>query len=107
VVAREQGLDEPTIAKIERYDTSDLSDRHKVALRFADALMTQPDSISPELAADLQAEFTREQLIELSLDVMKWNYQKVSVAMRTDVEMKPGELADLAFDEHGHFIRPT
>jgi hypothetical protein len=38
---------------------------------------------------------------------MKWNYQKVSVAMRTDVEMKPGELADLAFDEAGNFIRPT
>jgi hypothetical protein len=107
VVARQQGLDEPTIAKVERYETSDLSDRHKVALRFADALMTQPGAISPQLAADLNAEFTQAQLIELSLDVMKWNYQKVSVAMRTDVEMKPGELADLVFDEHGHFIRPT
>jgi hypothetical protein len=107
VVARQQGLDEPTIAKVERYETSDLSKRHKVALRFADALMTQPGAISDELVADVNTEFTREQLIELSLDVMKWNYQKVSVAMRTDVEMKPGELADLVFDEHGHFIRPT
>jgi hypothetical protein len=107
VVARQQGLDEPTIAKVERYESSDLIERYKVALRFADALMAQPGEISPELAAELRAEFTREQLIELSLDVMKWNYQKVSVAMRTDVEMKPGELADLVFDANGHFIRPT
>jgi hypothetical protein len=37
---------------------------------------------------------------------MKWNYQKVSVATGTDVQMVPGVLAELRFDEDGHFIRP-
>jgi hypothetical protein len=107
VVARQQGLDEPTIAKVDAYESSDLSERHKIALRLADSLMTMPGVLSDALITQLHAEFSREQLIELTLDVMKWNYQKVSVAMRTDVEMKPGELADLAFDEAGNFIRPT
>jgi hypothetical protein len=35
---------------------------------------------------------------------MKWNYQKVSVALGTDAEVKPGELADLVFDEEGRAI---
>ncbi len=69
--------------------------------------MTMPGALPDELVAQLHAEFTREQLVELTLDVMKWNYQKVSVALRTDAEIQPGELADLAFDEHGNFIRPT
>ncbi len=70
-------------------------------------MMTMPGVLSDELVAQLQAEFTREQLIELTLDVMKWNYQKISVALRTDAEVHEGELADLVFDEHGNFIRPT
>ena len=44
-VARQQGLDENTEAKVDRYEASDLSARHKVALRLADALMTLPGSI--------------------------------------------------------------
>jgi hypothetical protein len=70
-------------------------------------MMTMPGAMPDELVAQLRAEFTREQLVELTLDVMKWNYQKVSVALGTDAEIKPGEPADLAFDEHGNFIRPT
>lgn len=73
---------------------------------MADALMTQPGQLPDTLVAELRHHFTDQQLIELTLDVMKWNYQKVAVATGTDFEFKPGELADLQFDERGHFIRP-
>ena len=86
-VAKQEGLDEPTIAKIERYEQSDLSDRHKAALRMADALMTRPGDLSDEVVTDLKRHFTDEQLVELTLDVMKWNYQKVSVVLGIDVEV--------------------
>src|SRR5215475_2788808 len=103
-VARQQGLDDTMAAKVDRYEASDLAERHKVALRLADALMTLPGSISAELGEQARAHFSDEELVELTLDVMKWNYQKVPVALATDEEVKPGELIELAFDADG---RPT
>ena len=57
--------------------------------------------------AALQAHLTPEQIVELTLDVMKWNHQKVSVSLGLDVEITPGVLTDLVFDEDGAFVRPT
>ena len=106
---RDAGVDETMTSKIDRYETSDLPERHKVALRFADAMMTQPGQISSELKRQLHQHFTDPELLELSLDVMKWNYQKVPVALRTDAEPAPGHLTMLEFDEDGrhHYSSET
>ena len=69
--------------------------------------MTQPGAIDAGFAAELHAHFTDEQILELTLDVMKWNYQKVTVALGVDDEVREGELTPLAFDEHGNWIRPS
>ncbi len=106
-VARDEGLDEAMADKANRYEASDLDERHKLALRLADAMMTQPAGMSPELVRSLRSEFTDEQLVELTVDVMKWNYQKVSVALGVDVEVRPGELTDLVFDMAGNWVRPA
>lgn len=87
-------------------DAGALSDAHRSAVGLADALMTQPSSLDDGAVTALRQHFTDSQLVELTLDVMKWNYQKVSVATGTDVEMVPGTLAELRFDDDGHFIRP-
>lgn len=105
-VARDEGLDESMAQKADRYEASDLDERYKLALRLADAMMTQPSGMSPELVAALRAVYTDEQLLELTVDVMKWNYQKVSVALGVDVEVRPGELTDLIFDTAGNWVRP-
>lgn len=97
--AREHGVDEAMVAKLDHYEQSDLPDRHKLALRLADALMTQPRELPAQLASDLRAAFSDEELLELTLDVMKWNYQKVPVTLRTDVPFAVG--TSLAFDESG------
>jgi hypothetical protein len=68
---------------------------------FATQLMTQPNAITEELFLELRSFFSNNQLIELTLDVMKWNYQKVSVALGTDREIRDGELSELHFDENG------
>ena len=94
-VATQQGLDETMAAKVDRYEASDLSERHKVALRIADAMMSLPASIGPELRRQAYEHFSRDELLELTLDVMKWNYQKVPVALGVDAEVRPGELAEL------------
>ncbi len=102
VDAREAGVDDAMTAKIERYEDSDLPDRHKVALRLADAMMSRPGDISPALARDLREHFTAAQILELTLDVMKWTFQKVAVTLRTDVPAPAG--TGLRFDTHGHPI---
>ena len=68
--------------------------------------MTQPGAIEPSLRPELREHFTDDQILELTLDVMKWNYQKVSVALGVDDEVRPGELALLQFDAQGNWVRP-
>ena len=93
-------------AKVNGYTDSDLGAAQRAALQLADLLMTQPSEIDNSLRAELQCHFTSDEILELTLDVMKWNYQKVAVAFRVDVEVVPGELTDLVFDEDGHWVRP-
>lgn len=69
--------------------------------------MTQPSGLTDDQVAELRRHFTDAQLLELTLDIMKWNYQKVSVATGVDHEVRPGELTDLIFDADGHWVRPT
>ena len=75
--------------------------QYSLAARFATHLMTQPNEIDGDDLVGLKEFFTEDQLIELSLDVMKWNYQKVSVALGTDREVREGELSELYFDASG------
>jgi hypothetical protein len=105
-VARQHGLDENLVAEVTARDGEALTAAQRAALRLADALMTQPGEIDAELAAELRRFFTDDQIVELTLDVMKWNYQKVAVALRIDAEVRPGELTDLVFDDDGHWVRP-
>jgi hypothetical protein len=86
---------------VDDYESSDLAERHKVALRLADAMMSQPGSIRPQLRSDGHEHFSDQEILELTLDVMKWNYQKVAVALGIDAEVAPGQLTDLHFDSDG------
>jgi hypothetical protein len=84
-----------------RDESSGLTEAQEVALRLADALMTQPAAMSVGLRENLSCHYRPEQVLELTLDVMKWSYQKVSVALGTDDEIAPGLLTDLAFNDEG------
>lgn len=102
-VAKDEGLDETTAQQA--FDAPEqLGERHQAALALADALMTQPRGVDRDR---VRAQLTDEQIVELTLDVMKWNYQKVMVALGTDPEVRPGQLVDLVFDDAGHWVRPT
>ena len=70
--------------KIDHYESSDLVESHKVALRLTDAIITQPTEIDPSLAAQVHQHFTPPQVIEIVLDVMRNSCQKVAVALAVD-----------------------
>jgi alkylhydroperoxidase family enzyme len=84
-VALDAGGSEPLYADIERYETSELlSDRHKAALRYADALIWTPSRIDSEVAAGVRDRFTEEEAAELTLDVMRNASNKIAVSLAAD-----------------------
>lgn len=93
-------LDETTAAKIDHYETSDLPERAKVALRLTDAVILDPAAAGPELRAAARQHFSPAEIAELLLDVVKWSHQKASVALRIEPPPREG-LTRLQFDESG------
>lgn len=84
VSALKEGADEELFDKIDLYESSDLGERHKVALRLTDAIVTQPRFLDDELVAQVRATFTDAEVVELVLDVMRNAANKVAVAFGAD-----------------------
>jgi alkylhydroperoxidase family enzyme len=82
--AREAGADDAMTVAVDRYETSDLDERTKAALRVTDALITMPANLPPPAVRQAHALLGEEALAELCLDVSKWSTQKVKVALGTD-----------------------
>ena len=83
------GLDQSLDDKIDRYEDSDLDERHKVALRLADAFITQPGTIDEHLRADLERWFSRAEIVELLLDLASWLRAKIYVTLSLDIPYDP------------------
>jgi hypothetical protein len=86
---------------VERYEEAPIDDRRKAALRYADAHMTDPRSIDAALRDELHRHFTPPELVELALDVVAWNKQKVPVSLEADRWVTPDDLTPLSFDARG------
>jgi alkylhydroperoxidase family enzyme len=83
--ALDSGGSESLYGDIERYeDSRSLSDGHKAALRYADALIWSPSHIEPAVAADVLQHFSPVQARELTLDVMRNASNKIAVALKAD-----------------------
>ena len=100
--ALEAGFDERLGAKIDDYEHSDLSPRHKAALRLADAMILG-GQIDPGLREELRQHFSESQIAELLLDVVKWSVQKGLVALRIEPEPNDGDLTRMAADPAGSY----
>ncbi|UMB71414.1 carboxymuconolactone decarboxylase family protein [Mycobacterium paraterrae] len=83
--ALDAGGTETLYEDIERFEESTrLTDRHKAALRYADALIWSPASIGADVAAGVQKHFSDAEAVELTLDVMRNASNKVAVALGGD-----------------------
>jgi alkylhydroperoxidase family enzyme len=79
------GGTETLYGDIERFEASaQLTDRHKAALRYADALIWTPNSVGADIAAGVRAHFSDAEAVELTLDVMRNASNKVAVALAGD-----------------------
>jgi len=82
--ALDAGADEDLLDATERYETSDLAESSKVALRLTDAVITRPSAVDGALVARVHEWFTPPQVVELVADVMRNSGQKVAVALAAD-----------------------
>ena len=84
--ALDAGGSEGLYEQIEHYEQADdLTDAHKAALRYADALIWSPAKIAPEVAAGVRKHFSQDQAVELTLDVMRNACNKIAVSLAADV----------------------
>ena len=83
--ALDAGGTETLYGDIEQFEASaQLSDRHKAALRYVDALIWSPGRIDDGVAAGVRANFSDAEAVELTLDVMRNASNKVAVALGGD-----------------------
>jgi hypothetical protein len=83
--ALDAGGSESLYAEIEDFETSaQLSDRHKAALRYVDALIWSPSRIDATVVAGVRTHFTESACLELTLDVMRNACNKIMVSLGAD-----------------------
>jgi alkylhydroperoxidase family enzyme len=83
--ALDAGGSEELYSQIEDYESaSGLSDAHKAALRYVDALIWSPSRIDAEVAAGVRKHFSEQQAWELTLDVMRNACNKIAVSLGAD-----------------------
>jgi alkylhydroperoxidase family enzyme len=86
--ALEAGGSEDLYDQIEQFESAEgLTDAHKAALRYVDALIWTPSQISPDVAAGVRQHFSDDQAFELTLDVMRNAANKIMVSLGVDAAL--------------------
>jgi alkylhydroperoxidase family enzyme len=86
--AIERGFDEEMVAQLDDVAESNLSDAQKIAVRFADAFLTDPAGFGPDDRAELRRHFDDEQIAELVLDLVRFRPgSKLAVASGTEPDV--------------------
>jgi alkylhydroperoxidase family enzyme len=103
--ALDAGGSESLYEQIELYETSaGLSDRHKAALRYTDALIWTPANIAPEVAAGVRIHFTEAESYELTADVMRNAGNKIAVSLKADAPRVQSGTERFLIDENGQTV---
>ncbi|GFG50808.1 hypothetical protein CQY20_24830 [Mycolicibacterium agri] len=83
--ALEAGGTEALYEQIAWYEISNaLTERHKAALRYVDALIWTPAAIAPDVAAGVREHFSEAEAFELTVDVMHNAANKIAVSLAAD-----------------------
>jgi alkylhydroperoxidase family enzyme len=100
----EAGAHEETFDQIDWYESSDLSERHKVALRLTDAMIWQPTAYPSDLPLQVRSTFTPEEALEIVLDVSRNAANKIAVALGADQSNVADGFEYFDTDERGELI---
>jgi hypothetical protein len=104
VEAARGGADESVYGQIDRYETSALADRHKIALRVVDAMLWQPLLYPPGLAAEVRAAFDAARTTELLFDIARNAANKIAVAFGADAPHVVDGIEYYDIDDRGELL---
>lgn len=103
--ALDAGGSEDLYGDIEQYESSEkLTDAHKAALRFVDAMIWSPSQISSDLAAEIRQHFSEDQAFELTLDIMRNAANKIMVSLGVDAPLVTDGTELFSVDEDGQTV---
>ena len=103
--ALDAGGSESLYEQIEWFEKSDeLTDRHKAALRYADALIWTPAHIPSDVAADVRTHFSEAETFELTVDVMRNASNKIAVSLAADAPRVQDGTERFLVDEDGQTV---
>jgi alkylhydroperoxidase family enzyme len=86
--ALDAGGSEDLYGQIEQYESAEgLTEAHKAALRYVDALIWSPSSIEQEVAKGVLEHYSESEALELTLDIMRNACNKIMVALGADAPL--------------------
>jgi alkylhydroperoxidase family enzyme len=89
------------LAVAERFESADLDERSKTALRLTQRMLAQPAEIDAALAAAANERFSRDELDELLLKVVRNAANKIAVAFGADAAAVAEGVEYFTIDAHG------
>ena len=103
--ALDAGGTETLYGDIEQFEASGrLSNRHKAALRYVDALIWTPARIEDGVAAGVRAHFSDAEAVELTFDVMRNASNKIAVALGGDAPRVEQGIEQYLLDVDGQTV---
>ncbi|MEW5810032.1 MAG: carboxymuconolactone decarboxylase family protein [Actinomycetota bacterium] len=103
--ALDAGGSEDLYRQIEDFEAAaDLSEAHKAALRYVDALIWTPSEIGESVAHGIQKYFSEKQAFELTLDVMRNAANKIAVSLAADAPRVAEGTERYEVDEAGQTV---
>lgn len=103
--ALDEGGSEDLYRQIEDFESAEgLSETHKAALRYVDALIWSPSQIDEQTAHGVRRHFTETQSFELTLDVMRNAANKIAVSLAADAPRVAEGTERYEVDEAGQTI---
>jgi hypothetical protein len=77
-------MDEALVASIRDYEHSQMSERHKTAMRLVDAFILDYGNVSPDLARAARSTFSPAELLDIGLKVFTCSTNKITVSLGVD-----------------------
>ncbi len=88
-----------------RYEQSAVIPEHqKAALRYADAFLSYPDRLPPEVRGQMLEHFTPAQIVEISFKLFFNSSNKPLVALDADEAIDDSRLTEFHYEEDGEFV---
>ncbi len=81
--------------KVVHFEESDLPERHKAALRLADAFLTLPGQLSARAREDALRHFTPAEIVALMLRLASFLVNKPRAALGIDGALNPDQLTQI------------